>query len=227
MSATTRPSRRLNAQARQNHRGPMPDKTSDSPIRLVISCPDQTGIRGRGLTVPVHLGRQHHRSDQYSTDHPYANEPGSAMFFLRMEFTLPPDRRDGFSDRFGLQIAERFGMTWRLWDSAKRKRVAVLVSREDHCLLDLLWRWRRDELHADIVHVISNWEELRTDVEAFGLPYFNVPMPKDGKREGEQRMLELLRDSCDVVVLARYMQILSGEFPRFARSAGDQHPPLV
>ncbi len=151
------------------------------------------------------------RSDQYSSD-PYAAQNGGGMFFLRMEFTLAADRREGFAESFGLQVAERFAMTWRMWDSAKPKRVAVLVSREDHCLLDLLWRWRRDELHADIVRVISNWEDLRSDVEAFGLPYFHVPMPPDAKREGEQRMLELLRDNCDVVVLARYMQILSGEF---------------
>ena len=183
----------------------------NSPIRLVVSCPDQTGIVAAVSQFLFASGANIIRSDQYSSD-PYANDPGSATFFLRMEFTLPDGRRDGFAERFGLQIAERFGMTWRLWDSAKRKRVAVLVSREDHCLLDLLWRWRRDELHADIVQVISNWEDLRTDVEAFGLPYFHVPMPKDGKREGEERMLELLRDSCDVVVLARYMQILSGEF---------------
>jgi formyltetrahydrofolate deformylase len=178
----------------------------DAPVRLVIACPDQTGIVAAVSQFLFMAGANIIRSDQYSTD------PSGGTFFLRQEFTLPADRRDGFSERFGLQVAERFGMTWRLWDSAKPKRIAILVSREDHCLLELLWRWRRDELHADVVQVISNWEDLRTDVEAFGLPYFHVPVEKDGKAEAEARMLELLRDNCDVVVLARYMQILSGEF---------------
>lgn len=178
----------------------------DAPIRLVIACPDKPGIVAAVSQFLYNAGANIIRSDQYST------QPHDGQFFLRLEFTLPADRREHFAERFGLQIAERFGMTWRLWDSAKRKRVAVLVSREDHCLLDLLWRWRRDELHADIVQVISNWEDLRTDVEAFGLPYFHVPMPPAGKPQGEARMLELLRDNCDVVVLARYMQILSGGF---------------
>jgi formyltetrahydrofolate deformylase len=104
-------------------------------------------------------------------------------------------------------------MTWRLWDAAAPKRVAVLVSRYDHCLRDLLWRWRRDELGgAEIVQVISNWNELRDDVEAVGLPCHHVPVPKDEKAHAEERMLELLHDSCELVVLAWYMQILSSAF---------------
>jgi formyltetrahydrofolate deformylase len=178
----------------------------DAPIRLVIACPDQPGIVAAVSQFLFAGGANIVRSDQYSTDR------SGGTFFLRQEFTMPADRRDGLSERFGLQIAERFGMTWRLWDSAKRKRIAILVSREDHCMLELLWRWRRDELHADVVQVISNWDELRSDVEAFGLPYFHVPVEKEVKHEAEARMLQLLRDRCDVVVLARYMQILSGEF---------------
>ena len=98
---------------------------------------------------------------------------------------MPRSARDGFSEGFGLAVAERFGMTWRLWDSARRKRVAVLVSRYDHCLQDLLWRWRRGELDAELVFVASNWEDLRADVEAAGLPFHHVPVPKGGKPEAE------------------------------------------
>jgi formyltetrahydrofolate deformylase len=181
-------------------------ETGDAPIRLVIACPDQPGIVASVSQFLFAGGANIVRSDQYSTD------SGGGTFFLRQEFTLPAERRDGFAERFGLQVAERFNMTWRLWDSAKPKRIAILVSREDHCLLELLWRWRRDELHADIVQVISNWDDLRADVEGFGLPYFHVPVDKQSKPEAEALMLELLRDRCDVVVLARYMQILSGDF---------------
>jgi formyltetrahydrofolate deformylase len=145
------------------------------------------------------------RSDQYSTD------PEGGVFFLRMEFTLPEEQRANFADRF-MAVAENFGMNWRLWDSRRRKRVAVLVSRYDHCLLDLLWRWRRNELDAEIVLVASNWEDLRNDVEGFGVPYHHVPVSIETKPEAEEILLEMLRGHCDLVVLARYMQILSAGF---------------
>jgi formyltetrahydrofolate deformylase len=129
-----------------------------------------------------------------------------------MEFLLDGDARQDFAERFGLAVAEPFGMSWRLWDSTRRKRVAILVSRYDHCLQDLLWRWRRDELDAEIVLVASNWEDLRADVEAFGLPYHHIPVLPDAKPEAEAKLLALLHGACDLVVLARYMQVLSAEF---------------
>jgi formyltetrahydrofolate deformylase len=146
------------------------------------------------------------RSDQYSSD------PEGGMLFLRMEFTLPPTAREGFAERFGLRVAGRFGMQWRLWNGGEHKRMAVLVSRYDHCLLDLLWRWQRQELEAEAVMVCSNHPDLRAAVERFGLPYHHVPVARDDKAHGEARLLELLDGKCDLVVLARYMQILSGDF---------------
>jgi formyltetrahydrofolate deformylase len=103
-------------------------------------------------------------------------------------------------------------MAWRVSYPGQRKRIAILVSREDHCLLDLLWRWRRGELDADVALVASNHPDLRADVEGFGLPYHHVPVTRDTKPASERRLLELLRGAADVVVLARYMQILSGGF---------------
>jgi formyltetrahydrofolate deformylase len=180
--------------------------TPAQPLRLLISCPDQPGIVAAVSRFLFDAGGNIVRSAQYSTD------PEGGTFFLRMEFTLALKDRNGFAERFGLAVAERFGMMWRLWDSAERKRVAVLVSRYDHCLQDLLWRWRREELDADVVLVASNWDNLRGEVEAFGLPYHHIPVPKDGKAAAEAELIELLRGSCDLVVLARYMQILSGGF---------------
>ena len=101
-----------------------------------------------------------------------------------MEFSLPAESSD-FAERFGMTVAEPLHMTWRLRNSAHRKRVAVLVSRYDHCLLELLWRWRRDELDADLVLVASNWNDLRDDVETFGLPYQHVPVRREGKAAAE------------------------------------------
>jgi len=175
-------------------------------LRLLVSCPDRPGIISAVSGFLFEAGANIVRSDQYSTD------PEGGSFFLRMEFALDPGKRDGLAERFGLAIAERFDMTWRLWDAAQRKRVAILVSREDHCLQDLLWRWRRGDLDAEIVLVASNHADLREDVEAYGIPYHHVPVERDHKPEAEDKLLELLRGNCDLVVLARYMQILSGVF---------------
>jgi formyltetrahydrofolate deformylase len=103
-------------------------------------------------------------------------------------------------------------MDFRFAYARERKRVALLASREDHCLLDLLWRRRRGELDADVVAVVSNHVGHRPDVAGFGVPFHHVPVPPGGKDEAEARMLELLAGQVDLVVLARYMQILSRGF---------------
>jgi formyltetrahydrofolate deformylase len=104
-----------------------------------------------------------------------------------------------------------------VWDTADRKRVVILVSRQDHCLYDLLWRWRRDELEAEVVMVISNHEDFRGDVEAFGLPYHHIPVSPQNKPEAEAKLLQTLDHRTDLIVLARYMQILSADFLNRAR----------
>jgi formyltetrahydrofolate deformylase len=175
-------------------------------MRLLISCPDRPGIIAAVSSFLFEAGANIVRSDQYSTD------PRGGTFFLRMEFTLPGEAPLEFADQFGLSVAEPFGMTWRLWDGAKPKRVVAFVSRYEHCLLELLWRWRRRELDAEIVLVASNHEDMREEVEGFGLPYFHVPVVKGEKAAAEAELLELVRGRCDLLVLARYMQILSAEF---------------
>lgn len=103
-------------------------------------------------------------------------------------------------------------MEWKLIEARKRKRVAVFASKSEHCLLDLLWRQRRGELPVHITMVVSNHPDLSEDVRAFGIPYFYVPVG-DGTREvAEARHLELLQNNVDLVVLARYMQILTEDF---------------
>jgi formyltetrahydrofolate deformylase len=175
-------------------------------LRLLMSCPDRPGIVASVSRFLYEAGANIVRSDQYSSD------PSGGTFFLRMEFTLAPERREGLGERFGLKVAEPLGMTWRLWDAARPKRITVMVSRYDHCLLDLLWRWRRGELGAEIVMVISNHRDLREDVRLFDVPYHHVPVEKNRKEEAEAKQLELLDGCCDLVVLARYMQVLSPEF---------------
>ena len=105
-------------------------------------------------------------------------------------------------------------MEWSIAYAADRKRVAVLVSREDHCLLDLLWRWRSGELDADVGLVISNHRDVEEDVARFGVPFVHVPVTRETKPQAEAAMLERLAGRFDLVVLARYMQILSRRLPR-------------
>jgi formyltetrahydrofolate deformylase len=194
-------------------RAPAPPAYDPAPVpttlRLLVSCPDRPGIVAAVSRFLLDHGANIIDSDQHSTD------PWGGTFFLRMAFT-PGDGAPSLSTlraAFGRDVAERFGMTWSLWDAADRKRVAILVSRYDHCLQELLWRWRRDDLEAEIVLVASNHDDLRADVEGFGLPYHHVPVPKDAKPAAEAALLELLAAArVDLVVLARYMQILSGAF---------------
>src|SRR4051795_11166873 len=103
-------------------------------------------------------------------------------------------------------------MEWRLHYVDEVPRMAVMVSREDHCLVDLLWRWRRGDLDCEIGVVVSNHETSRQDVENLGLRFEHVPVERERKAEAEARQLELLAGQFDLVVLARYMQILSGNF---------------
>ena len=133
----------------------------------------------------------------------------------------------GWRADFAEQVASRFDMDFRLTEAAKPKRVAILASKEDHCLLDLLWRNRRGELDMSVSMVISNHPDLADQVRPFGVPFLHVPSTKDIRAEAEQRLLDLLRGNADLVVLARYMQILTQEFLSQRGLPVDQHPPLV
>jgi formyltetrahydrofolate deformylase len=174
---------------------------------LLISCPDGPGIVAAVSGFLFAQGANIVTSDQYSTD------PEHGTFFMRLTFYLPAleDTRAGFEAAFG-ELAERFQMRWRISYASERRRVAVMASREDHCLMDLLWRARRDELTMDVVCAISNHELARAEVEALGVPFVHIPVPAGGRAGAEERLLGLLADRVDLVVLARYMQILSGDF---------------
>ncbi|MGA8354133.1 MAG: formyltetrahydrofolate deformylase [Solirubrobacteraceae bacterium] len=178
--------------------------------RLLISCPDRPGIVAAVSQFLSAAGANIVSSHQHSTD------PEGGTFFMRTEFNLAMSaaEREDFERRFAREVGMPLEMEWRLWDARARKRVAVLVSRYDHCLLDLLWRWRRGALEAEIVLVASNHPDLRNDVEAFGLPYHHIPVEKGRKPQAEAQVLELLDGEVDFVVLARYMQIVSGDFLR-------------
>jgi formyltetrahydrofolate deformylase len=185
------------------------ERTSGSTlrtVRLVITCPDRPGIVASVAQFLFKSGANIIRSDQYSTD------PEGGTFFMRVEFAIDERRTAALAEGFRLAVAPHFDMDWRIWDAGDRKRVAIMVSKYDHCLLDLLWRWRRGELDADVVTVVSNHPDLRDQVESFGLPYHHVAVTPETKAAAEARLHELLAGRCDLIVLARYMQILTGRF---------------
>lgn len=182
-----------------------PDATT---ARLLISCPDRPGIVSAVSTFFFEHGANITDLDQHSSD----AEGGT--FFMRLEFQTPrlDVGREALANAFQAKVAERHGMRWRIAYAAQRKRMAILVSRYDHVLMDLLWQVRRGDLAADIPLVISNHADLRADVEGFGIAFHHVPVSADSKPAAEARMLELLEGKADLVVLARYMQVLTGDF---------------
>ncbi|MBA3747721.1 MAG: formyltetrahydrofolate deformylase, partial [Solirubrobacterales bacterium] len=182
--------------------------TTPDQGRLLVSCADRPGIIAAVSRFLKDHGANIIESDQYSTD------PVGGRFFLRTVFHRAglSAMRDELERRFAAEVGQPFGMDWHLTDPGLPKRGALMVSRYDHCLLDLLWRARRGELDLEVGLVISNHADLAEDVRAFGVPYVHVPVTPDSKPEAERRQIELLAGNCDVIVLARYMQILSASF---------------
>lgn len=180
----------------------------DHTATLLIRCPDRTGIIGSTTSFFHRHGANITTLDQHSTD------PQGGTFFMRMEFQTPQldVPLSELVEAFDEKIARKFRMDYRVAYSGVRPRTAIFVSRHDHAILELLWRWQRGHLPTDIAMVISNHDDLRGAVEAFGIPYHHVPNKRANKQDAEAEMLRLLGDKIDLVVLARYMQILSPEF---------------
>jgi formyltetrahydrofolate deformylase len=179
--------------------------------RLLISCPDRPGIVAAASRFLFERGANILDADQHSTD------PAGGTFFMRMVFDLAGTAdggadRDGLARAFAAEVGEPFAMEWSIAYASDRKRVAILVSREDHCLLDLLWRWRSGDLEADVGLVLSNHRVAEEEVARAGVPFAHVPVTRETKPQAEAAMLEQLAGRFDLVVLARYMQILSGDF---------------
>ncbi len=176
--------------------------------RLLISCPDGPGIVAAVSSFLFEQGANILESEQHSTD------PVGGRFFMRMAFTLQGDeeRWARLEREFGAAVGGPRGMDWRLSRRGGPARLALLASREDHCLLDVLWRASRGALDARVEVVVSNHEDARAAVEAFGVPFVHVPVRRDAKPQAEAAILAELEGRCDAVVLARYMQILSAGF---------------
>ena len=175
---------------------------------LLVRCPDRPGIIAAISAFLFRHGANIIDFDQHSTD------DDGGVYFTRLEFQtsrvdVPVEE---LRHAFEAEVARPFSMDWRLSTPTPRRRVGILVSRHDHALLELLWTWKRGELRADITLVISNHADLRGAVEGFGVRFEHVPNGPDQRQAAERHMVGLLEGAVDVVVLARYMQILSGAF---------------
>jgi len=181
---------------------------TDPRAILLVQCPDRPGIVAAISSFLFRHGANITDFDQHTSDE------GVGAYFTRLEFqTAKLDLPlEDLKHAFALDVARSFAMDWRLTTSADRKRVAVLVSKHDHALLELLWTWRRGDLRADITAVVSNHPDLGPSVEAFGIPFVHVPNGREIRDAAQARMTELLLGKTDLVVLARYMQIVSPAF---------------
>ncbi|BDX31607.1 formyltetrahydrofolate deformylase [Mycobacterium antarcticum] len=190
--------------------GPQPAERA-SPVnddmgRLSLRCSDRPGLVAAVSAFLAEAGANIVSLDQHST------QPTGGTFMQRTVFHLPglSGARDALERDFVARIATRFHMDFSLTEASTPKRVAIMVSKDDRCLLDLLWRNRRGELDMSVVAVISNHPDLADRASLFGVPFVHVP--EEIRADAERRQLDVLTGNVDLIVLARYMQILTPHF---------------
>jgi formyltetrahydrofolate deformylase len=179
----------------------------DHQFVLTLSCPDRPGIVSAVSTFLAHSGQNILDAQQF-------DDIDTKKFFMRVVFTAADLAVELSALRTGFAaIAERFGMDWQMRDRASRRRVMLLVSKSDHCLADILYRWRIGELEMILTAVVSNHSRDVYGTLDFGeIPFHHLPSTRETKREQEATIWKLVEDTgTDLVVLARYMQILSDE----------------
>ncbi|MCX5738094.1 MAG: formyltetrahydrofolate deformylase, partial [Proteobacteria bacterium] len=185
----------------------MPGLDSDPIATLLVSCPDQRGIVASLAQLLYGHGANILDADQHT-------DPVAGQFFQRIRFDLSQIHTDRTSLEHGIgEVAARFQMSWRIAHGRAPKRMAIFVSKYDHCLYDLLLRHRAGELACEIPLILSNHADLAPVAAQFGVPFEVFPIDRDNKREQEEREIARIEAlGIDLVVLARYMQVLSGEF---------------
>ncbi len=174
---------------------------------LLVSCPDRKGVVA---SIADFIFR--HNANIVSNDEHTDEE--SNIFLTRVEFDLDGLSFDfsEFTERFS-PMARDYKMDWRIARSSDRQRIAIFVSKYDHCLQDLLYRHQSGELQCAIPLIISNHPDNQRIADFYRIPYSYVPVTKENKLEAEQKQLALVREhACNLVVLARYMQVLSSDF---------------
>lgn len=172
---------------------------------LLFQCHDQTGIVAKISDFIFQKGGNIVTADQYSTD------PEGGHFFIRIEFYVDEAQqtKESLANEFS-PIATSFNAEWRLVEKGMRQRMGIMVSKPDHCLVDLLYLWKSGELAVDIPFVVSNHKDHKETVEAYGVPFLFIPAGPEDKKEAE--ILNVICEKSDFLVLARYMQIFSKSF---------------
>lgn len=176
-------------------------------VILLVSCPDKKGITSAITTFVYENNGNILHADQHIDEQ-------SNTFFMRIEWSLEgfTIERDKIKDSFA-QVAGRFEMDWTLSFTDKKYRVALFVSQHLHCLYDLLYRYRAGQLNCIIPVIISNHLTAKAAADEFGIKYYEIPITKENKKAQEQKQLDILEEeNIDLVVLARYHQILTPEF---------------
>jgi len=174
---------------------------------LLVQCPDRAGIDATIADFIFRHGGNILHFEQHQADE-------ERFYLARVEWDLNGFQLDlkELPEKFA-PIGEQFSMKWRIALSSYRPSVAIFVSKHDHCLVDLLYRHRSGELACEIAVIVSNHPDARPHAEFYGIPYCVIPVTKENKPEAERQELELLRENrIDLIVLARYMQVLSSEF---------------
>jgi formyltetrahydrofolate deformylase len=166
--------------------------------RILLSCPDRAGIIASVAGYLAANGNNILDADSHSSD---------GTFFMRLEFDGPSLDRDEFASALAA-----FDVDFRLVQCSVRPRVAIMVSKPAHCLRELLWRFAADDFGADLTEVIANHPDHGEEVSRHGVPYRHIPATPENRSEAEARMLEHLAGQVDLVILARYMQILTPQF---------------
>ncbi|MBK8012980.1 MAG: formyltetrahydrofolate deformylase [Deltaproteobacteria bacterium] len=180
----------------------------ETTARLTLTCPDSAGI------IAAVAGFLHAHNANITALDSHSTDPEGGRFFLRLEFQTPhlDLSLPSLDAAFQAVVASRFEMAWKISDAAHRRKMAIFVSKYDHALLELLWRWRRGELPAEISMVVSNHDDLREAAVDFGIPYHHIPVDPSRRDAAEAEALDRLEGAADLIVLARYMQILSPAF---------------
>lgn len=187
----------------------MPSVASPSEAVLVLSCPDRRGIVAAVSSLLFEHGANIEESQQF-------DDVRTDQFFMRIRFSVEPGGPDveRWRELFG-PVATAYDMMWQLRDVTEPHRALIMVSRFGHCLNDLLFRWRSGALNMDVPAVVSNHRDLEPLVASYGIPFHHVPVTADTKVEAEARLRQIVSDhEVDLVVLARYMQVLSDDLSR-------------
>jgi formyltetrahydrofolate deformylase len=181
---------------------------------LTLSCPDKPGIVYAVSSFLVQHSGNIIDSQQYGEQYDEVGDGGDGgLFFMRVHFSVPaPGRSVADLEKDFTWVAEAFHMSWQLHDKSERIRTLLMVSQLGHCLNDLLFRWSTGSLPVDITGVVSNHDVFRALTESYKLPFHHIPVTQESKAAAETQLMSIIDDTdTELVVLARYMQILSTE----------------